>query len=64
MPTIIPIPGASSSERIKENMVEIELSDNDLKEIDSLLASVQIVGGRYNEHGSALAFGNSPPLKE
>ncbi|EME49815.1 hypothetical protein DOTSEDRAFT_68570 [Dothistroma septosporum NZE10] len=64
MPTIIPIPGASTSERVKENLVEIDLSENDLKEIDSLLASVQIVGGRYGEHGAHLEFGSTPPLKE
>ncbi|SMR42098.1 unnamed protein product [Zymoseptoria tritici ST99CH_1E4] len=60
LPTIIPIPGATTSERIKENMVEIELSENDLKEIESLLASVTIVGGRYGEHATPLLFGDSP----
>lgn len=64
MPTFIPIPGASSAERIKENMVEVELSDNDLKEIDSLLASVQIAGGRYDGAVAALQHVDTPPLKE
>lgn len=45
-------------------MVEIDLSENDVKEIDSLLASVEVIGGRYNEHGAALTFGSTPPLKE
>ena len=64
MPTMIPIPGASSPERVKENMVDVDLSDNDLKEIDSLLASVPIEGGRYGGHAAALEFGDSPELKE
>jgi pyridoxine 4-dehydrogenase len=64
MPTIIPIPGASSPERIRENMTEVELSENDLKEIDSLLASIEIAGGRYAGAGAALEFGDSPELKE
>jgi len=64
MPLIIPIPGASSAERVKENLVEVELSENDLKEIDSLLASAEIEGGRYPEGQSALNFGDSPELKE
>lgn len=64
MPTIIPIPGASSAERVKENMVEIELSDNDLKEIDSLLAGAEIHGGRYDGPLAALEHADTPPLKE
>lgn len=64
MPTMIPIPGASSPERVKENVVDVDLSDNDLKEIDSLLASVQIEGGRYPEAASGLNFGDTPELKE
>lgn len=64
MPTIIPIPGASSPERVKENMVEVELSDNDVREIDSLLASIEIVGDRYSGHVATLEFGDSPELME
>ncbi|CZT24507.1 related to voltage-gated shaker-like K+ channel, subunit beta/KCNAB [Ramularia collo-cygni] len=64
LPIFIPIPGATTAERVRENLVEVELSENDLKEIDSLLASHKIVGDRYPEHVAALSFGNSPPLKE
>jgi pyridoxine 4-dehydrogenase len=64
LPTIIPIPGATTPERVKENTQTIELSDNDVKEIDSLLESVTIEGGRYDEHQAAVLFGNSPPLEE
>lgn len=65
MPVFIPIPGATTAERIKENMAEVELSENDLKEIDSILASVEIVGDRYMPGPlKALEFGNTPPLEE
>jgi pyridoxine 4-dehydrogenase len=63
-PIIIPIPGATTPERVKENMVDVDLSENDIKEIDSLLASVQVEGGRYPEAASGLLFGDSPELKE
>ena len=64
MPTIIPIPGATTEERVRENMVDVTLSESDLKEIDELIASVTVHGGRYNEHMSALEFGDSPELEE
>lgn len=60
-PVIIPIPGATTAERVKENMTDVELSDYDLKEIDSILASVEIVGERYGGPVNALNFGDSPP---
>lgn len=64
MPTMIPIPGATTVERVEENLVEVDLSDNDIKEIDSLLSSIEIVGGRYGGHAAALEAGDSPDLKE
>jgi pyridoxine 4-dehydrogenase len=64
MPTIIPIPGATTPERVKENLVDVDLSENDIKEIDSLLEQATVEGGRYPEAGSALNFGDSPALKE
>lgn len=64
MPTFIPIPGATTAARVEENLVEVELSENDEKEIDSLLASVEVEGGRSPEALAALNFGDSPELKE
>jgi pyridoxine 4-dehydrogenase len=64
LPTIIPIPGATTVERVKENFHTVDLGENDVKEIDSLLAGFEIAGGRYPEHMAGLLFGNSPPLKE
>lgn len=51
MPTIIPIPGATTPERVKENAVEIELSEEDVNEIERILTEFKPVGERYNEHG-------------
>ena len=62
-PVIIPIPGATTVERVKENLVDVELSENDLKEIDSILASAEIHGERYHGPTNALNFGDSPPEK-
>lgn len=51
MPRIIPIPGASSPERVRENAVEIELTGSDMAELEVLLAKCQPVGERYHAHG-------------
>jgi pyridoxine 4-dehydrogenase len=50
-------------ERVKENLVDVDLSENDLKEIDSILASAEIHGERYHGPTNALNFGDSPPEK-
>ena len=64
MPTIIPIPGATTVERIEENMVDVGLSEGDLREIDAMIGSVPISGDRYNQQMAVLSFGDSPELKE
>lgn len=46
-PQIIPIPGATTAERVEENSQQIEFSEDELKEIKSILDKCQIVGGRY-----------------
>lgn len=64
MPEIIPIPGASHEDRVKENMVDVDLSKDDLAEIDAILKDATIIGGRYGGHAAALCNGDSPELKE
>nr|POE71345.1 pyridoxal reductase [Quercus suber] len=61
LPTIVPIPGATTAERIEENMVDVELSSNDVKEIDAMLANFEPAGERYGGHVAQLSFGSSPP---
>ena len=58
MPKIMPIPGSTSPARVKENAVDVELSAKEMEEIDGILKSISVVGGRYPD--DALNFGNSP----
>jgi pyridoxine 4-dehydrogenase len=46
-PTIIPIPGASKAERVRENAKVIKLSSEDMEEIDILLSQCEVKGDRY-----------------
>ncbi|KAK4496073.1 hypothetical protein PRZ48_012052 [Zasmidium cellare] len=63
-PVIVPIPGSTSFERIGENMVEVELTEDELKELDKLVKEHAITGGRYPEHFEKLCFGDSITLEE
>jgi pyridoxine 4-dehydrogenase len=62
-PVIIPIPGATTVDRVKENLVDVDLSENDLKEIDGILETAEVHGERYHGPVNALNFGDSPPEK-
>ena len=57
MPTIIPIPGATTAERVKENATGVELSAEEMKEIDEILSRAEIVGDRYHSFGMKLVNG-------
>ncbi|EKT4482688.1 aldo/keto reductase [Pseudomonas putida] len=50
-PWIVPIPGTTKLQRLKENLnsVNIALTQADLRAIDSALAQIHIVGERYPE---------------
>ncbi|SCO33276.1 probable pyridoxine 4-dehydrogenase [Fusarium fujikuroi] len=47
MPTIVPIPGSTKPDRIRENATVIDLTEEDLRDIDRLLASFTPAGDRY-----------------
>lgn len=47
MPVIIPIPGSSNPERIKENATIVDLTSEDLAEIDGMLKGFVAAGDRY-----------------
>jgi len=47
MPNIIPIPGATSEAKVLENMAVVELTSEDLSDIDIVLASFEVSGHRY-----------------
>ncbi len=47
MPVIIPIPGATTAERVQENSTIVDLTEEELNEIDATLAKFEVKGGRY-----------------
>jgi len=51
-PWIVPIPGTTKLSRLEENIgaVAIELTPDDLRDIDSAAAKVPVEGDRYPEH--------------
>jgi aryl-alcohol dehydrogenase-like predicted oxidoreductase len=48
-PWIVPIPGSRKLERLDENnaAVNIELTANDLSEIENAMSQITVVGNRY-----------------
>ncbi|HEY6765569.1 MAG TPA: aldo/keto reductase [Candidatus Sulfotelmatobacter sp.] len=51
-PWIVPIPGTTKLARLEENTgaVEVELSPNDLRDIESAASKIKVEGARYPEH--------------
>ena len=51
-PWIVPIPGTTKLHRLEENIgaASLELTADDLREIDSAAAKIEIAGPRYPEH--------------
>jgi aryl-alcohol dehydrogenase-like predicted oxidoreductase len=51
-PWIVPIPGTRKLERLEENIgaAAVELTSQDLREIDSAASKITIQGARYPEH--------------
>jgi pyridoxine 4-dehydrogenase len=54
MPTIIPIPGATTSARIEENMKPANLDEADMKKLSEILDKFTVIGERYHKEGMAL----------
>ncbi len=52
MPWIVPIPGTRRLERLDENIgaAAVELTPDDLREIDSAASKITVHGARYPEH--------------
>jgi aryl-alcohol dehydrogenase-like predicted oxidoreductase len=50
-PWIVPIPGSRKVERLEENIgaVAVELTSDDLREIENALSKITVQGGRYPE---------------
>ena len=51
-PWIVPIPGTTKLKRLEENVgaAEIELTRDDLQEIESAASQIEVQGARYPEH--------------
>ena len=47
LPAIIPIPGATTKERVMENTKRVNLDPKDLEEIDQMMRRITIEGDRY-----------------
>lgn len=56
MPTIIPIPGATTSARIEENMKPAKLNEEDMKALSEILEKFPPIGGRYHKAAEHLLF--------
>src|SRR5207237_3335907 len=50
-PWIVPIPGTTKLDRLRENAAaaDIELTDEDLREIDRAASQIKVQGARYSE---------------
>ena len=49
---IVPIPGTTKLHRLEENIgaAEVELTGNDLREIENAASKITVQGARYPEH--------------
>jgi aryl-alcohol dehydrogenase-like predicted oxidoreductase len=56
-PWIVPIPGTTKVQRLKENVAaaDVELTADDLRQIGGALAAIQVQGDRYPAHLAARA---------
>jgi len=57
-PWIVPIPGTTKLERLEENIraVAIELTANDLRELDAATAKITVQGARYPEELERMTY--------
>jgi pyridoxine 4-dehydrogenase len=46
-PEIIALPGATTSERVEENMAPAALDEKDMAVIDDILKKIEVKGARY-----------------
>lgn len=55
-PWIVPIPGTTKLHRLEENIgaIEVELTTDDLREIDNSTSQIDVQGARYGEGSQRL----------
>jgi aryl-alcohol dehydrogenase-like predicted oxidoreductase len=56
-PWIVPIPGTTKLHRLEENLgaVDVELTPDDLREIEAALTTIKVQGARYPESAARMA---------
>ncbi|KAG8622810.1 hypothetical protein KVT40_009321 [Elsinoe batatas] len=61
---IIPIPGTTSVERLRENLgaLKVKLTEEEREEIRRISESAEVSGGRYPEAFASSLFADTPPL--
>lgn len=47
MPEIIPIPGSTTVARVEENSKLIDITDEEMAQLDEILAKFEVAGSRY-----------------
>ncbi|KAK0654633.1 Aldo-keto reductase yakc (NADP(+)) [Lasiodiplodia hormozganensis] len=64
-PDIIPIPGTTKVERLQENLkaLDIQLTDEEDKEIREASENAEVAGSRYPEFFMHACFADTPPLE-
>jgi aryl-alcohol dehydrogenase-like predicted oxidoreductase len=57
-PWMVPIPGTTKLNRLEENIgaVAVELTPDDLREIESASSNIKVVGARYPEHIEQMTY--------
>lgn len=55
MPFILPVAGSASEKRFLENFANVDMDEDDLEEIKSIMDSHPVVGARYPGKGAELA---------
>jgi aryl-alcohol dehydrogenase-like predicted oxidoreductase len=57
-PWIVPIPGTTKQHRLEENIgaAEVELTPNELGEIESAASNIDVQGARYPEHIEQMSY--------
>lgn len=53
---IIPIPGATTSERVEENTTPVKLTKEQFDELSEIVANFEVAGKRYNEHAQHMLW--------
>ena len=51
---IFPIPGATTEERVRENAVLVELTEEEMEEMEEIVGKYRTEGARYGGHGAKL----------